>query len=71
MKCGFCKKENTDNISITDGETQQEILICAECDELMFFKVPKINQELTIQALDNMIDNEIEELQLKRKGIEI
>ena len=67
----------SDDISITDDETQQEILICAECEEMIYFQVPKKIQnikgyeELTIQAIEQMIDNEIDDLQLQRKGIEI
>lgn len=39
-KCGFCKKDNTDNISITDGETLTEVLICGKCDKNLNWDYP-------------------------------
>lgn len=79
-KCGFCGKKNNDNIPITDSETQREILICEECDKLLFFEIPtkvkdkfeQINnsKDITIQQLDELIDAEIEYLKFKRKGLE-
>ncbi|HUS48541.1 MAG TPA: hypothetical protein VMZ91_00105 [Candidatus Paceibacterota bacterium] len=80
MKCQFCNKGEAE-IPIYDGETQQEILICKECDELQYFKIPKKvkkmkgYKEFTIQELekkiDELIDNQIDELKLQRQGIEI
>ena len=79
MKCQFCSNENAD-IPITDSETQQEILICDECDKLMYFKIPKKIKdikgynELSIQELekkvDEFVDNEIEYLKLRSLGLE-
>ncbi|MCH7851011.1 MAG: hypothetical protein IH845_05195 [Nanoarchaeota archaeon] len=74
MKCQFCKKEEG-IISITDGETQQEVLICNDCNDLMYFDIPKRIKEIdgykdfTIQELeykiDEMIESEVEELKIK------
>jgi len=78
MKCQFCGKYNEDDISITDGETQQEVLICKDCEELSFFKIPnKIKEidgyeEMTIQELekkiDEVVDCEIEYLKENKNG---
>jgi len=75
-KCQFCNKNEATEI-LTDGETQQDLDICAECEEMLYFQVPKKIQnikgyeELTIQQIEQAIDNEIDDLQLQRKGIEI
>lgn len=54
-KCGFCKKDNTDNISITDGETLTEVLICRKCDK-------NLNWDYYPLEVENIDDD-------KRRGI--
>jgi len=78
MRCQFCNKGEGE-ISITDDETQQEVLICEDCDRLMVWEVekpmPSKYQELTLQELevkiDEVIDNQIDEAIAIRHGIEI
>jgi len=73
MKCQFCNK-NEGTESITDSETQQEILICSECDnnlnwDLCEEKIKDGYSDLTIQEaqkFDEMIDNEIDYLKEKK-----
>jgi len=77
MKCQFCNKGKGE-ISITDGETLKELLICESCNELMYWKIPKAvkkikgYQELTIQELekkiDDVIDNQIEDLKIQTRN---
>ena len=77
MNCQFCGK-NKATESLYDGETQQEIQICQECNDLHFFKLPeKAKQiegykDLTIQELekkiDEIVDNDIEYLKELREG---
>ena len=78
QNCQFCGKNKAEE-SITDGETEQEILICQECNDLHFFKVPekakKIEgfKDMTIQELekkiDEIVDNDIEYMKECREGL--
>jgi len=70
-RCAFCGKNEGTEIQI-DSETLQEFFICVECDyALNSKKVIDSYKELTIQELRNLdiiIDNQIEDIRLKREG---
>jgi len=62
VNCAFCGKlEGTE--SITDSETQREILICEVCEnDLNWYnpRVEKLKQELTAKQEDYMIESQME-----------
>ena len=70
-KCNFCGKNEGTEIKI-DNETLQEFFICKKCDyALNQQKVKMVYEDLTLQELkqlDIIIDNQIEDIRLKREG---